>query len=97
MFSCSVWIFVGSCVSHIIFFKFQYMQAVGRYALEMLVRLSDSYILPFNVLQYGEDVIKSQVDFETNYGDLLTANGINLGGCLQTNFSISICLSRNLC
>ena len=83
MFSYRVLSFVGSYLSN--FLKFQYMQAVGRYALEMLVRLSDSYILPFNVLQYGEDVIKSQVDFETTYGDLLTANGINLGGCLQTN------------
>lgn len=57
---------------------FKYMQAVARYALEMLVRLSDSYVIPYNIIDYGDAVLKAQDEFETGYGDLLIDNDINL-------------------
>ena len=55
------------------------MQAVTRYALEMLVRLADSYILPFNVGHYGDTIIKAQAEFEDIFGNLTTDRGISLG------------------
>ena len=55
------------------------MQGLARYALEILVRLSDSYIIPYDIITYGEAITNAQSDFETVHGDLLKDNGINLG------------------